>query len=146
MIRSPLHFEAASTAIGGASAVGAGYAAAKDVALELFGLPLSVVLAAAAGAFLVRSYLKPVGFLRGLWGSSCWTVIACFVTPLAHQGLASGMGWSLSNAALAGVALLVAALGQVVAPVVITELPCWIKRWMRKLTGGAPPADGGGAP
>ncbi len=128
--------QTASVAVSGVSAAGAVITTLRDVAMDVMGVPLPVVLAAIAGAFGARSYLAPVGFVRGVSGSMLWALIACGCAPLAQTIIAAMSGWQLPTTALSGVAVLIAAGGQIAAPVVAEELPHLVRRCFAKFGGG----------
>src|SRR6267142_6237471 len=54
-----------------------------DAAMQLLGVPLPVVLAAATGAFLARTYQTATPLIRAIAGSASWVVGACALAPLA---------------------------------------------------------------
>ena len=56
----------------------------SEVAMQLLGVPLPVVMAAAAGAGAARSFMEPVGFFRALSITVLWTIIGCTCAPLAQ--------------------------------------------------------------
>lgn len=88
----------------GAAAGSAGTAAVMlgDFALQLFGVPLQVVVASAAGAGLARAFMppvvdgKPVGFWKSLGLSAMWTAIGCAGAPIA-QAVAPAVVQGLFN-------------------------------------------------
>lgn len=123
-----------SASVSAASTIGALISTISDVALQVLGVPLQVLLAAIAGAFGARSYMPPVPFLRGVTCSCGWSAIACFLTPLTQQ-VVGFIGWNMSNAALAGIAVCLAASGQVCGQAVVDELPAIIHKRMSKLGG-----------
>lgn len=118
-----------------ATGVAAAWAAAKGVALELFGVPLPVVLAAATAAFAARSFLPPTTYTRALIGGMIWTLLASFLANFASALAGVWLEKGLSAGALAGVALLIAGLGQFIAPVIIQKLPTAIGRRIDQLGG-----------
>lgn len=100
-----------------ASGVTAWWAAAKEIALELFGVPLPVVLAAATGAFGALSFVSATTYLRTLGVGAFWTVAASFGAQLALSLIGAWAGITIPTGALAGAAILVAAAG----PVLVTR-------------------------
>jgi len=58
-----------------------------EVAMQLLGVPLPVVMAAAAGAGAARSFMDPVGFMRALWQTVVWTIIGCTGAPAAQWAI-----------------------------------------------------------
>ena len=72
------------------SAAGAVATGLTDVALQILGVPLPVVLAAAAGAFIARSYAERASFGRAFVMVVAWTVAGCALAPLAQAVFAAG--------------------------------------------------------
>lgn len=108
-----------------ASSGTAWWALAQDLAVQLLGVPLQVALAAAFGAFLMRTYLGSSGIVRTLGAGLGWTFAGAFSAPLvAHY--AGG----LPHEYLPGVALFAAAGGQMLLPWVVKEGPGLMKGWL----------------
>jgi hypothetical protein len=107
----------------------------KGVALELLGVPLPVVLAAATAAFAARSFLPPTTYPKALCGGIVWTLIGVFLSSLVLSIVAAWTGQEPASAALAGVALLIAGLGPLLWPVVKEKCPQVAGRWMDRLGG-----------
>lgn len=113
-------WKAAAAACGG----GAWLTSLSDAAVKLLGVPLPVVLGAAAGAFLARAYLPseradgtPIGYFRALTVSAAWTVGGSAAAPMVHALVPALVGMvipgstlALPAGALAGIAGLIAAL------------------------------------
>lgn len=101
----------------GASAIGTAICTAADIAMQIFGVPLQVVLAALTGALGARVFLPPQPFWRAVVISLFWTFAGAFGAQLVLWFV----GWWTSSpppaGALAGIALAVAAAGQRVAPI-----------------------------
>ncbi len=93
------------------------WATAKEIALELFGVPLPVVLAAATGAFGALSFVSATSYMRTLGTGALWTVIGTYGAQLALSLVSAYSGAQIPPAALAGAAILVAAGG----PVLVTR-------------------------
>lgn len=98
-----------------AGSVGAALAMAGEVAMQVLGVPLPVVMGSAAGAGIARSLMDPVGFVRALFVTAAWTVAGCVGAPLAQVGAQAGLSKlgveiALTTNVLAGLAALVAAL------------------------------------
>ena len=97
---------------------GAAWASALgDAAMQFLGVPLPVVLGAAAGAFLARAYLpavddagKAVGYLRALAGSAAWTIAGSVGSPTAAAIVPALLPGSVvvPAGAIAGLAALIA--------------------------------------
>jgi hypothetical protein len=124
-----------SLPIAGAAAVSAGGAwlsVAADVAMEIFGVPLQVVLAALTGAFGARVFLPPVAFWQAAGATVLWTAMGSFLPQLGMWIAASWISGTPPQGALAGVALLIAFGGQRVAPIIWEEGGAALRR---KLSG-----------
>jgi hypothetical protein len=108
-------------------------ATVKGMALELLGVPLPVVLAAATAAFAARSYLPSTTYPKALCGGLVWTLIGVFLSSLVMAIIAAWTEKEPAAAALAGIALLIAGLGQLLWPVVREKCPEVLGRYMDKL-------------
>lgn len=78
-----------------------------DITMQVLGVPLPVMMGAAAGAAVARSVLLPVGFLRAALMTGLWTVIGCSGAPVAQALLkagALGITLDLPTNALSGIA------------------------------------------
>ena len=111
-----------------ASAAGSAMSAAGDVATQLLGVSLPVVLGAVAGACLARAYAPTIGFMSAIAASAVWTVAGCVLAPLvpsvaklALAKFAGVDGFELPAAALAGVALCISLFGPLLLPLVIEK-------------------------
>lgn len=128
--------DALTAAITGAAAgIAAVLGAVKGIALELFGVPLPVILAAATAAFAARSFLPPTSYPRALVAGMVWTLVAVFLSNLAIAVAGIWLDKELPAAALAGVALLIAGLGQLLWPVLREKLPPLLARYLDGLGG-----------
>lgn len=110
--------ELPSLAVACASAAGTWLTLAGDVALQLFGVPLTVLLAALTGACGVRVFLPPSPFWRAVAACAFWTLTGAI---LAQAGLWLATLWLAAappSGVLAGAALLIASLGQRAGPIV----------------------------
>lgn len=99
------------------SAFGTGVCIAADVAVQLFGVPLPVVLAALTGALGARVFLPPASFWQAVAMSAFWTFAGALGAHLALWIAALWLNGTPPPGVLAGLALLVAAAGQRVAPI-----------------------------
>ena len=111
------------------SAAGSVMTTVSDVASQLLGVPLPVVLGAIAGAFLARAYAPPTGFLSAAMASAIWTVAGCVLAPFAPSvakvllaKFAGVDGFDLPAAALAGVALCISLFGPLLLPPLILKV------------------------
>lgn len=95
-----------------AAGFGAFWAAATDIAMAVFGVPLQVMLASACGSFGARAMLPTTSYRKALVGGLMWT----FMGGWGAQLMQALIGWALSAqlpvGALAGCAIVTAALGQ----------------------------------
>jgi hypothetical protein len=110
-------------------ALGVFVAILSEASVQLLGVGLPVVIAAAGGALIARSYLPPVGFFRALWYTGLWTIAGCVLAPVA-QIVGAKIGTEIPGPALAGIALIVAGAAPFVWPVLIETLPGIAKRWL----------------
>lgn len=109
------------------------WASAKEVALELFGVPLQVLLAAVVGAFLARTFQSSIGYLRALGGSVAWAIAGTILAQLVLALVGAWVDKEISTGALSGVAFLISGGGQFLAPVIVKEAPEALKRWLRAI-------------
>ena len=72
------------------SAAGAVATSLGEVALQILGVPLPVIMAAAAGAFIARSFAERASFGRALATVAAWTVAGCALAPLAQAVFVAG--------------------------------------------------------
>lgn len=115
-----------------AGSVGTALAMAGELATQLLGVPLPVVMGAAAGAGIARSLMDPVGFVRALLVTGAWTIAGCVGAPLAQAGLGkAGLELALTPNVLAGLAALVAA-----SPFWVPRVWPFAQAWLTKKTGG----------
>lgn len=110
------------------SAATAWLSLARGVVLDLLGVPLAVVLAAATGAYGARSFTRSEGIARTLWGGALWTAAGVFGARLALWLAGRYVPGEAPEGALAGAALVLSALGQLLAPVVAQKLPVMVGR------------------
>lgn len=108
-------------AVAAASGIGTVITVAADVATQLLGVPLPVVLAALTGACGARVFLTPQSFGRAFWTCVFWTVAGACSAQLVLWLASWWTGSTPPAGALAGIALVSAALGQRVAPILWTK-------------------------
>lgn len=125
-------------ATGAAAGIAAILGAVKGIALDLFGVPLPVILAAATAAFAARSFLPPTSYPKALVAGMVWTLVAVFLSNLAIALAGLWLDKELPAAALAGVALLIAGLGQLLWPVLREKLPMLLAHQLDRFGGGSP--------
>lgn len=121
---------AATAAVTGAASF---WASLKGVAFELLGVPLPVVLAAATGAFLARTFVQSTSYPKAVLAGIMWTLAGVFLSNLTL----SLMGFKdAPTSILAGVALLISGLGQAIWPVLAAKVPAAVGRFLDGLFGG----------
>ena len=94
------------------SGFAASWAAATDVAMLVFGVPLPVMLASACGSFGARALLPATSYAKALGGGVLWAMIGGWGAQLAQSVIGWLMSATLPNGALAGCAIVTAAIGQ----------------------------------
>lgn len=119
-----------------ASASGTLLTTLADAALQLFGVPLPVVLASLTGALGARVFLPQGPFWRAVAAATFWTITG----SMGAQSVLWLAGWALSTSPPAGAAafaaLLLAALGQRVAPILWESGGERLKRFLEGKGGG----------
>ena len=138
-----------ATACGAAAgSVGTAALMVGDFALQLFGVPLQVVVASAAGAGLARAFMppvvdgQPVGFWKALGLSAMWTAIGCAGAPIA-QAIGPAVVQALFNREITLPASSLGGLGAAIASVTWwgPKVGPAIKAWRDKNGGNS---GGGG--
>lgn len=100
----------------------------SNVAVQLLGVPLPVVMSAVAGACLARAYGEPLPFGKAVFRTMLWAAFASFVAPLLKVVLQSVLkklvdpDIVLPNGALAGIAGILAS-----APLWAPVVWPWVK-------------------
>jgi hypothetical protein len=123
-----------ASAVAGAATTGAAawLSFAGNVAVQLLGVPLPVVVAAIAGALLARVYLPTIAFASALGRSVLWVVTGC----VTAQGVSAVV--TLPVGVLGISALLISGLGPRLWPVIVDASPELLKNFLSKLGGKAP--------
>lgn len=119
-----------ATAIGLAATIWAGLSAAADA---LFGVPLSVVFAAATASFGALTYLGQVSTGRLIAASFFYTAIGAFTVPLAMHLMGA------PQQASAGVGAVISGALPFMMPKIRERLPQVIDFLFDKLTGRGGP-------
>lgn len=136
-------FEAHSQLIAATAAtaggVGSFLAGLAEVAQQLFGVPLPVLLAAMTGACGVRVFLPPAGFWLAFSSSVFWTFTGAFSAQFVLWLTGKYLEGSPPSGALAFMALLTSAFGQRIAPIIWVKGGAWLERWFDHNN----PKDGG---
>lgn len=99
-----------------ASGAAAWLAQAKDLALELFGVPLPVVLACATASYGALSFVSGMSYLKTIGAGLVWTLVGTYGAQLSLSMIGSWTGVQVPTGALAGAGMLVAGAG----PLVVT--------------------------
>lgn len=131
-----LQQKSAAALVAGASGAGTLLATAKTWALELLGVPLPVVLAAATGAFGARFFLAEGPFWRGLASSAFWTLAGSFGVQLVLWVASQWITAQPPAGVLAGGSLIIAGLGQIAGPQLPELVRAAVENLRRRLEGG----------
>jgi hypothetical protein len=134
---------ACAAALGG---VGAYVSLASDAAMQLFGVPLPVLLASLTGACGARVFLPPSPFWRAASSSFFWTFFGVFVPNLVLWIASQWVAAAPPAGAVAGVALVTAALGQRVVPILWEKGGAALERKLDGLWARHNDGDKGGTP
>lgn len=103
---------AAVSAVTGAGTI---WATLRDIALELFGVPLPVVLACATAAFGALSLRSSTSYGGTLWAGTVWTAIGTWGAQFALSLIGGWMGVAIPHAAIAGGGMALAGFGAMFA-------------------------------
>jgi apolipoprotein N-acyltransferase len=112
----------------------------QDVALQLLGVPLSVLLGGLTGALGARYFLPPMAFWPAAAGAGVWTIAAAILAEMLRWMIQELGSRPVPSGALAGIALVTAALGPHLLPVIIERAPAALRRLIDSIKGGR--ADG----
>jgi len=117
------NIQATTLAAATASGFAAWWAVATDIVLAVFGVPLQVMLASACGSFGARAMLPATTYGRALGGGLMWAMLGGWAAQLAQAIISYLISASLPVGALAGCAIIVAAIGQwLVEPASVQKL------------------------
>lgn len=116
-----------------ASGAGSVWALANDAAGALFGVPIAVVLAAAAGAFFARTFTPPSSFWAALRGGIGWTLAGAYTLPLVMHLSGFPPGIAASTAFVSS--CLLQLLAPVIVPMIVRRSPEWVRAWLDRWTG-----------
>ena len=120
--------------VGFAYGAGAVIAYVQGIVLELFGIQLAVLLAAALGAFGARAFLPESAFWRALVTATAWTLAGGWLAELARWVLARYVE-EVPPAAMPAIALVLACTGQRIAPIIWAKSGELLEAWFEKLRG-----------
>ena len=138
MLKLPHHAttDIAQGALACAAAAGTWLSLAAELAMELLGVPLPVVLAGLTGAASARFFAPPAPFWPALVGTTLWTAGGCFVAQFVLWAAGSLISTPVPNGALAGVALIATFFGPVLVPVIRERGPAALARWFDSIRNG----------
>jgi hypothetical protein len=97
--------------ISAVSGVASGWSAAKEIALEIFGVPMPVVLACATAAFGALSFHSGMTYCRTLWAGTVWTMLGSWCAQFSLSLIGGWVGVEIPIAALAGAGIAAAGAG-----------------------------------
>lgn len=119
----------ANAAAGAATTAAAAWlSAAGDIVTHLLGVPLPVVIASIAGAFLARVYLPPLAFAAALVRSGIWVIVGCVLSQGISAAASLQVGW------LGMLALAVSGLGPKLWPVLVEMAPELLQAGIARFT------------
>lgn len=126
------------------SSAGAVASSFGDLSLQLLGVPLPVLLAAAAGAWIARAYTPAGNFFAAAVATFGWTIAGCVLAPLAAWAIGYWSGKQMPNNVQAGLALVVSVALPLVLPVIREKLPAIVSAALERLQKMAGGGKGGG--
>ena len=122
-----------TAAVAAGSAIGSWWAVAAQVAVELFGVPIQVVIAAITASFTAQTFRPLSGVLPTLGSGTLWAMVGSFGANFAVVALNAWFSISIPAGALAGVAMIIAGAAPFLAPVLIREGPAAVARWLKNI-------------
>jgi hypothetical protein len=139
-----LEAKAAATVAGGGGLL-ALLASAQQVALELFGFPLPVLLAGIVGALIAASYLPKISVWRLIVGVLAWAFLAAACSEFLRWAIGAWSGKDLPPSVAVGIAGVTGLVLQFAAPS-LPEILRWaaarvqalIERLTDRISGGGP--------
>lgn len=116
------------------SGVAAWWTTAKEIALELFGVPMQVVLACATAAFGALSFQSETTYLKTMRAGVVWTGVGTYGAQLGLSVIGSYLGVEVPTGALAGAGMVVAGGGALfVTKDNVTKARAAVGRWIEGL-------------
>lgn len=107
----------------------------SEATTAILGVPLPVLMGAIGGAFLARSYARPdMKYLTAVIESIAWTFAGCLSAPVVLE-VTEKSGFGVPTAALALIALLIAALGPKLFPILAEGSSQYLRRWVDRHSG-----------
>lgn len=125
--------KAVVAATAAASGTAAWITAAKEIAAELFGVPLPAVLAAAMAAFGVRSLMHSTSYPQAVSVGLLWTGVGVFGAQLVLWLLATYFKVEAAPVVLPGLSMLISGVGQYIAPILAAEGIPALKRKLQNI-------------
>lgn len=127
-----------ATAVAAAcTATAAWLCVAQDAAVQLLGVQLSVILGGLTGALVGRYFLPAMAFGAAVASTSVWTIAAAILAELMRWLLQALIDKPIPAGALAGLALVAAAVGPHLLPVLIERGPPALRRILDSIKGGS---------
>lgn len=120
------------------------FANVNNVTVPLFGVPLTVLAMAAAGAMVGSGYTDPVESRKKLYTLTLAnTIFAAWFVVL----IPAWQGWSILPIALPPLAGVIAAVNCILIPAAFKRLPSFVNKWLDKVSNGnitltPPPKEG----
>jgi hypothetical protein len=127
---------AIAAAASSASAAGSWASFASEATLQMFGVPIGVVLAAMTGAFGARVFMPNESLPRVVVSTMLWTCSGAFLPQLALWMMGIWLTKDPPHGAMAGAALIIAFGGQRVVPILWGEGGDALKRRLSNLWKG----------
>ena len=125
--------QGATASVAAASALGGWWAVAAQLAAEIFGVPIQVVIAAITASFTAQTFRPLSGVWSTLASGTAWAMIGSFGANFAVVALNAWLGISIPSGGLAGVAMIIAGAAPFIAPVLVKEGPAAVARWLRNI-------------
>lgn len=124
-----------AAAVAGTSGAATVLSMLSEVATQILGVPLPVVLSATTGAWVARSYAPSKNFAAAIAGTLGWTIAGCTLAPLAGALLEHWTGLKLPTNALAGLALVVSGGLPLLLPILVEKVPEIVRARLDKWKG-----------
>lgn len=129
----PASAQTVSSAIAATSALGTWWAAAAEIATEIFGVPIQVVIAAITASFTAQTFRPMASVAATLCSGTLWAMIGSFGANFTAIALGAWFNVTIPSGAHAGVAMIIAGAAPFLAPVLAREGPAAVARWLRNI-------------
>lgn len=114
------------------------WTAAKEIALELFGVPLPVVLACATAAFGALSFHSNMTYRKTVWAGVVWTMLGAWGARTALSLIGGWAGVEIPVAALAGGGIALSGAGALlVTSELVVKVRTAVGRWVDGIGKGS---------